>query len=222
MGGVLLAHADDTPAPHRGPPAGSTGSVPTRPAQMSVMGALTILAGLLIVVGGLLLWRAPALSPIWLVDPSNHAAGPWLYWAGVAFGGIVALLGGALMRWPDRHATFGVAIIIAAGMSLLAGPLIWLGFALGIVVGALVIVVGTPAAPKLYFYTPMHLSLPPPMAPLAGPGPGDPAASAAVGVGPSIPAGLPPGRFCQGCGRSVSSQAEFCPWCGASPTPRIA
>src|SRR5580698_4648336 len=91
---------------------------PPRPAQMSVLGAITVLAGLVIVVGGLLLWRFPPHSPGWLVGPSAVGVGPWLYWGGVACGGIIVLLGGALIRWPDHHATFGVGIVVAGGMSL--------------------------------------------------------------------------------------------------------
>jgi len=179
------------------------------------LGVAGMVSGALILTGGLLwgvVWNSVPTEPIgWPIGPTAGGIGPWVYWTGIAFGAIVLLLGIGLVLLPEYHGALGAGMIIGSGLSFLAGPLLW-GFLLGLVAGAIAIVVGSPASPRLFYYTPIHVSMPGPM---MMPAPAPPVANR-----PPVPANVPAGRFCAGCGRSVSSESEFCPWCGAPQARR--
>jgi hypothetical protein len=179
------------------------------------LGVAGVLAGGLILTGGVLwgvLWTGlPSLPFGWPITPSAGGMAPWVFWTGIAFGAIVTVLGTGLILFPEHHGALGAGLIISSGVSFLAGPLLW-GFILGLVAGTIAIVVGSPSSPRLYYYTPMHVSMPGPIM--------MPAAATPAVTPPTVSTHVPAGRFCSGCGRSVSSESEFCPWCGASRAPR--
>lgn len=212
VGAILRAHPHEPLAEHHGSgPVPPTGVDHPRRVELIALGGVAAIGGFSILIGGWLAWASPAGSLPWLFG-GLQSFGPWNFWSGVGCGGLLVLLGLALARWPEHHAPLGGMMVVAGALSLLAGPLLWVGFLLGILAGVVAIVVGSPASPKIYLYTPMHVSMPPPALGRAMPVPPGAAPAAAV----------PPGRFCQKCGRSVSSGAEFCPWCGASQAPASA
>ncbi len=212
VGAILRAHPHEPLAAHQGsePPAPTGADHPQR-MELMALGIISAISGMLIVLGAWLVGITPAGSNPWGAAVYIPGEIQWNFWVGAACGGILVLLGLALARWPEFHAALGATIVIASAGSLLSGPLLWAGFMLGIVAGAVSILVGSPASTKLYFYTPMHVALAPPRAP--GPPPPPPS------VGPAA-AAIPAGRFCASCGRSVSSEAEFCPWCGSAQAAR--
>jgi len=210
VGAILRAHPHEPLAAHHGSdPGPPTGADHPHRLELLALGIIAAIGGFLIVVGGWIDWISPSGSNPWLLGPSVQSLGNWNFTLGVSFGVLLVLLGLALAAWPEHNAALGAGMVIASALSLLAGPLLWIGFLLGIVAGGLAIVVGTPASPKLYFYTPMHVTIPPPAAPTSAP------------PAPAVPA-VPAGRFCPSCGRSVSTGVAFCPWCGASQAPRPA
>jgi hypothetical protein len=211
VGAILRAHPHEPLAAHQGTPAPPVDHA--RRVQVGALGVAGILAGVTILLSGWLWTSVPTIPVGWPIGPSSAGMGAWLFWTGIGFGGLVALLGVGLILLPEYHPALGAGMVIASSLTLLAGPLLW-AFLLGIVAGVVSIVVGSPASPKLFYYTPAHVTMPAPMPAVAAPMP------VSAPVAAPRPIAVPMGRFCVGCGRSVSADAEFCPWCGASQAPK--
>src|SRR5579863_4360108 len=129
MGAILRAHPHEPLAAHHA--LGGDGTVdPEHPhrTEVMVLGMLGALAGALVLIGGVLLWFYPSTPYPWLIPPPTAGEGPTIYALGVMAGGIVLALGVALMFWPQEHAWLGPGIVVGSVLTLLAGPLLWIGF----------------------------------------------------------------------------------------------
>jgi len=144
--------------------------------------ALSLVGGALILLGGvselILAYTVPSVY-------GGVASFFLLGSVGVVLGAVVVIFGALTYARPHHHVVFGVVVVVASLLSVVA----YWGFVIGLVlglVGGVLAITWTPPLPLV----------------------------AAWGGLPLVPAPPTPGRACLQCGFLTTRDARFCPHCG--------
>jgi hypothetical protein len=151
--------------------------------------ALSLVGGTLILLGGV----SEILLGITLAGIVGFSG--WtilLGFVGVGLGAVVVTFGALLYLHPARHVAYGVVVVVASSLSVVA----YWGFVVGLVVGligGILAMTWVPTTPFGWAY-----------------GPATPGATI-----PGLPPPSPVARACLKCGFLTARDSRFCPQCGS-------